>query len=273
MERRAFLAASTAAAAASTTSGLAAASAAEPLAQGASGGAAPVVYELRRYRLHTGVMATRLGTYLKDAFVPAVGRLGIGPVGVFNVAVGEGPTVHVLIPHPDAASVLTLVDRLAKDAEYVKAAEPLRGLPSGDPPYIRVDSTLSVGVPSFPGIAKPAGASAGPGRLFELRTYRSHSVLAHRKKVEMFEQGGELGIFKRVGLETVFFARDVAGAGLPSLTYMLVFADAATREKSWDVFRQDPEWLKLRAQPGYADAEIVSGITSTILRPAEGSQL
>lgn len=272
MERRAFLAASTAAAI-STTPGLAASSGAEPSAPAPAGGAAPVVYELRRYRMHTGTMATRLGAYVKDALVPALGRLGIGPVGVFNVAVGEGPTLHVLIPHKEAGSVLTLVDRLSKDAEYLKAAEPLRGLPSGDPPYIRVDSTLSVGVPTFPGIEKPAGPSAGASRLFELRTYRSHSVLGHRKKVEMFEQGGELGIFKRVGLETVFFARDVVGAGLPSLTYMLVFADSAAREKSWDVFRQDPEWLKLRAQPGYADAEIVSGITSTILRPAEGSQL
>ena len=71
----------------------------------------------------------------------------------------------------------------------------------------------------------------------------------------MFEQGGELAIFRRVGLNTVFFSRDVVGAGLPSLTYMLVFADAAAREKNWDVFRQDPEWLKLRAHPGYADAE------------------
>jgi hypothetical protein len=272
MERRAFLAASTAAAA-STTSGLAAASAADPLAPGPAGAALPVVYELRRYRLHTGTMATRLGAYLKDALVPALGRMGIGPVGVFNVAVGEGPTAHVLIPHKDAGSAVTLVDRLSADALYLKAAEPLRGLPSSDPPYVRVDSTLSVGVPTFPGIEKPAGAAAGPNRLFELRTYRSHSVMGHRKKVEMFEQGGELDIFRRVGLGTVFFSRDVVGAGLPSLTYMLVFADAATREKGWDAFRQDPAWLKLRAQPGYADAEIVSGITSTILRPAEGSQL
>jgi hypothetical protein len=271
MERRTFLAASTAAALA--TPGVAAATAAAPLAQAPAGGAAPLVYELRRYRLHTGTMATRLGAYVKDALVPALGRMGIGPVGVFNVAVGEGPTLHVLIPHADSASALTLVDRLSSDAEYLKAAAPLRTLPSSDPPYVRVDSSLHAAVPTFPGIAKPAGASAGPDRLFELRTYRSHSVLGHRKKVEMFEQGGELAIFKRDGLDTVFFARDVVGAGLPSLTYMLVFADAATREKNWDVFRQDPEWLKLRAQPGYADAEIVSGITSAILRPADGSQL
>jgi len=272
MERRAFLAASTAAAF-TTTLDLAASAAAEPRAQAPSGGAAPLVFELRRYRLHTGTMATRLGAYVKDALVPALGRMGIGPVGVFNVAVGEGPTLHVLIPHKDAASALTLVDRLSADAEYLEAAAPLRNLPSSDPPYVRVDSSLHAAVPTFPAIEKPAGAAAGPSRLFELRTYRSHSVLGHRKKVEMFEQGGELAIFKRVGLDTVFFARDVVGAGLPSLTYMLVFADAATREKNWDVFRQDPAWLKLRAQPGYADAEIVSGITSTILRPADGSQI
>jgi hypothetical protein len=269
MERRAFLAASTAAAV--TTGSRSEAS--STAAQASGGGATPLVYELRRYRMHTGTMATRLGAYVKDALVPALGRLGIGPVGVFNVAVGEGPTLHVLIPHNDAGSVLTLIERLAADAEYVKAAEPLRGLPSSDPPYIRVDSSLHVAVATFPGIAKPAGASAGPNRLFELRTYRSHSVLGSRKKIEMFEQGGELAIFKRVGLDTVFFARDVVGTGLPSLTYLLVFADPATRDKSWDVFRQDPGWLKLRAQPAYADAEIVSGITSTILRPADGSQI
>jgi hypothetical protein len=270
MERRAFIAASTAAAL-SGSPGLVASGSAE--VQPSPTGASPLVLELRRYRLHTGTMASRLGGYAKDALVPALNRAGLGPVGLFNVAVGEGPTLHVLIPHRDAASVLALDDKLAADAEYRRAAAAIATLPSDDPPYLRVDSSLHAAVPTFPGIEKPSGAAAGTSRLFELRTYRSHSELGSRKKIEMFEQGGELAIFRRVGLATVFFSRDVVGTGLPSLTYMLVFADAATREKNWDAFRQDPEWLKLRAQPGYADAEIVSGITSTILRPAEGSQV
>jgi hypothetical protein len=272
MERRAFLAASTAAAVLPS----AALAGADPAASGQApgAGARPLVYELRRYRMHNGTMAPRLGAYVKDALVPALSRAGITPVGVWNVALGaDSPTLYLLIPHPDAGSVATLDERLMGDAEYRKAAEPLASLPSGDPPYTRCDSSLHVGVATFPGIEKPSGATAGPGRLFELRTYRSHSKAASRKKIEMFEQGGELAIFRRVGLATVFFARDLVGEGLPSLTYMLAFADAATREKNWDVFRQDPEWLKLRAQPGYADAEVVSGITSTLLRPADGSQI
>jgi len=270
MERRAFLAASTAAAV--TPGALADPSPAAAQAQG--GGSRPILLELRRYRLHNGTMASRLGGVAKDGFVPALNRAGISPVGLFNVAMGaDSPTLVALIPHPDADSVVTLDARLAADAEYRKALGPLLELPSGDPPYIRVDSSLHAAVPTFPGIEKPAGAVAGNGRIFELRTYRSHSRPASLKKIEMFEQGGELAIFRRVGLNTVFFARDVVGAGLPSLTYMLAFADETARGKAWDVFRQDPDWLKLRAQPGYADAEVVSGITATLLRPADGSQL
>ncbi len=270
MERRAFLAASTAAALSRPGS----------LAAGQSGPATgnppfrPLVYELRRYRMHNGTMVSRFNAYVKDALVPALNRAGIAPVGAWNVALGaDGPTLHLLVPHPDAASVVGLDERLAGDGEYRKAAEAVSALPSGDPPYLRCDSSLHAAVPTMPGIEKPPGAAAGKDRVFELRTYRSHSKAGHRKKVEMFEQGGELAIFRRVGLATVFFARDLVGAGLPSLTYMVVFADAAAREKAWAAFREDPEWLKLKARPEYADAEIVSGITSTLLRPTDYSQV
>jgi hypothetical protein len=87
----------------------------------------------------------------------------------------------------------------------------------------------------------------------------------------MFEAGGELALFARLGMHTVFFVRDLVGAGLPSLTYMLAFADVAAREKAWATFRDDAEWIKLRDQPVYAD--IVSGIDAALLRPTDFSQV
>jgi hypothetical protein len=54
---------------------------------------------------------------------------------------------------------------------------------------------------------------------------------------------------------------------------MLTFDDMAAREKNWGVFIADPEWVKLRATEGYTDPEIVSNITSIILRPTPYSQL
>lgn len=268
MERRAFLAASTAAALTSPDAlAGAAGAAAEP-----GTAARPQVLELRRYRLRNGALAARFAAYAKDALVPALGRAGLVPVGAWNVAMGpDQPTVHLLLPHPDADSAVTLAARLEADAEYRKTAASSLALPPADPPFLSCDSSLHATVPTMPAVEKPAGAAAGPDRVFELRTYRSATEAASRRKIEMFEAGGELALFRRVGLQTVFFGRDLVADGLPSVTYMVVFADAAAREKAWAAFRDHPEWARMRDDPRYADT--VSRIDSALLRPTDYSQI
>ena len=89
----------------------------------------------------------------------------------------------------------------------------------------------------------------------------------------MFVRLGEVEIFRRVGLRPVFFGRTIVGARMPNLTYMLVHDDLAARDKSWNAFRTDPEWKKLAATPGYSDGEILTNITTWLLRPAAYSQI
>jgi len=88
----------------------------------------------------------------------------------------------------------------------------------------------------------------------------------------MFETG-EAAIFRRLGMSPVFFAQTIVGRNVPNLTYMLCYDDLAAREKLWKDFGADPEWQKLRSAPGNSDAEIVSNISNTILRPAPYSQI
>jgi hypothetical protein len=78
---------------------------------------------------------------------------------------------------------------------------------------------------------------------------------------------GEIAIFRRSGMLTVFFAQTIVGSRMPNLTYMLAYADLAARDKTWAAFSADPEWQKLRATPGLADADIVNNISNAILRP------
>jgi hypothetical protein len=237
-------------------------------------GGTPQILEWRRYQLRFGPMGARLAEYQKSVLLPALNRAGVGPVGVFNVQVGPDiPAVYMLLPHPNAESVLALSGRLAQDADYQRDATSLRNLPASDPPYVRRAGSLLTAFASTPKVEVPAGPLAAPSRIFELRTYESHSEAASRKKIEMFEQGGEIAIFRRVGLNPVFFGRDLLGPSLPSLTYMVVFADAAAREKAWTTFGADPDWVKLRAVPAYANAEILTNITSQVLRPADFSQI
>ena len=111
MERRVFLAASTTAALAQSRE-----LAGAPPRDGAAPapGGNPLLLELRRYRLRNGPLQTRFSAYAKEALVPALGRAGVTPVGAFTVSFGSNsPTLHLLLPHKDAESLLTLESRLA----------------------------------------------------------------------------------------------------------------------------------------------------------------
>jgi hypothetical protein len=270
MDRRSFVGGSLGAALGPTL----AAGAANAETQATSSGTRPQILELRRYQFRFGHMEARHAEYAKTALVPALNRMGIRPVGAFSVALGPGsPALYMLLPHANADSVATVGSRLMADGEYRQVAGAFRSLPASDPPYVRRDSSLLLAFDSVPTVEVPAGPLAAPSRLFELRTYESHNEAAGLKKIEMFEKGGEIAIFRRVGLAPVFFGRDLVGQRLPSLTYMVVFADQAAREKGWAAFRDDPEWVKLRSAPGYSNAEILTNIQVTLLRPADYSQV
>lgn len=248
--------------------------AARPRAPAPPPGATPEVYELRSYHLVHGPMRQRLDAYLADAFIPAARRAGCGPVGAFTTAIGpDSPTVHVLIPHRSLADFAALPGRLAADARHVAAARPFADAPPGDPPYVTLDVKLMRAFPHLPRVEVPAATGTGTGRIFELRTYHSHGDAAGATKIDMFDTGGEIAIFRRNGLTPVFFAQDLTGARLPSLTYLLTFPDLATRERNWGRFGADPAWRALIATPGLTDPEITTGIMNQILAPTPYSQI
>jgi hypothetical protein len=119
----------------------------------------------------------------------------------------------------------------------------------------------------MPEIEIPPVETGRAPRVFELRTYESNSPVTLKRKIGMFEEGGEIAIFRRVGLTPVFFGETIAGRRMPNLTYLLAYDSLAAREKNWAAFLADPEWQKLRAKPGLSDAEIVSNISNIMLRP------
>jgi hypothetical protein len=236
--------------------------------------ATPELYVWRQYVLRTGAQPRRLAAFLEQAAIPALNRLGIKPVGVFETVVGPAsPGVFVLTPFASFDAFLGMEEALERDQAFTSAAEAYLGATAGDPVYVRQELSLLRAFPNVPRIEVPAATAAKGPRLFELRTYESPSEVTHRSKVEMFVRLGEVDIFRRVGLTPVFFARTIVGARMPNLTYMLVHDGFAAREKSWDAFRNDPEWKKLAATPGYADADILSNITTWLLRPAAYSQI
>jgi hypothetical protein len=219
-------------------------------------------YELRRYHLRRGPGQGIVDGYLKSAALPAAARAGAGR-RVQRDDRREGST-----------SLHACPGCLAADAEYQSAAAPYLNVEATSPAYVRIDTSLMRAFEGLPKLELPfaGGDGARRPRIFELRTYESHSEKAARKKIDMFN-GGEIAIFRRAGMTPVFFGETLAGAGLPNLTYMLAYEDMAAHDKQWSAFAADPEWKKLSATPGFTDPEIVSSISNMYLRPTAYSQI
>jgi hypothetical protein len=179
------------------------------------------------------------------------------------------PKTYVLIPFDSIDTFTTLNEKLARDKSYTEAAAPYLDAPATAPAYQRIESSLFRAFAHMPHIEVPEKKP----RLFELRRYESPTESAGQKKIEMFNDAGEIDIFKKIGARPVFFGETIIGTQRPNLTYMLCFDNMEAHDARWKAFGSDPEWKKISSQPEYSDALLISKIVRTFLIPAAYSQL
>jgi len=260
MQRRAFLGSALGASVLAT------------LSSGADAADGPEYYQLRRYQF-SSAQARASADYFSTALIPALNRMKIAPVGVFNVTVGlTSPNPYILMPCASLETLTRLEEKLAADADYQKAARPFLAAAGTQPSFMRMDSSLLQAFPKYPKLTLPQAAVAKKARIYEIRTYESPNDQDHQLKMEQM-QAGESEIFQSVGAWTVFFADTLIGSRLPKLTYMLGYDDLAAREKVWTAFAASPAWKELNSRPRYTAEALVSNITNEILTPAPYSQI
>ena len=211
--------------------------------------------------------------YLSTALIPALNRLGISPIGVFNLTLGpETPTIYVLIPSTSVETLVTAELKLAQDKQFLDAAAPFWCAPATAPAYVRVESSLMIAFEGWPKLTVPESTAKHEKRVFQLRTYESPTNQDHVRKVEMFHHG-EFAIFQKAGFGQVFYGDTLIGPRMPNLTYMLTFAELGEMNDKWKAFGSDPDWKKLSSSPRYDSEQIVSNISNLILTPTDFSQI
>ncbi len=174
-----------------------------------------------------------------------------------------------------SGSLDTLVNSellLAKDDAYQKAGEEFIKAAAKEPAFLRIESSISIAFEGFPKLTPPPDAAKHPTRVYQLRSYESPSMQAHRSKVKMFNSG-EFDIFAKVGFWNIFFGDTLIGPRLPSLSYMVGLPDLAELETKWAAFFADPNWKKLTADPRFNYEPIVSDVSNLILKPTQYSQV
>jgi hypothetical protein len=218
-------------------------------------GASPREYfELRTYRFKDAGQQERVETYLQKALIPALHRIGINKVGVFKPVETDttfGKKLIVFIPFKSLDDFADLSEKLSKDKKYLEDGKDYIDASYDNPPYARIETTVLKAFSGMPTSVVPKHKTPANERVYELRSYEGHTEKIYRNKVQMFNAGDEVGIFKRLDFNAVFYAEVLAGSTMPNLMYLTTFENQASRDAHWKAFGEDPQWKKLSAMPEY----------------------
>ena len=227
--------------------------------------------ELRTYTVKNGTKKAQLTAALDKALIPALNAQGIKPVGVFTRREEENnfrQNVFVLFPHKSPESAAAVSAKLLADETFMSNGGAFFEGSSKDPLYETCESTLFYGFEQCPTVERPV---SGKDRIFQIRYYRSWNIDKNARKVHMFDEGGELPLFRKCGLHPVFFGDTVFGKMMPNLTYMVGFENEDARKAAWKTFVESPEWAAMKDLPLYADT--ATEIVNIFLIPSPGSQI
>lgn len=227
--------------------------------------------EVRTLRLRSEDKAKQFDSMMKDGALPVLHQAGIKNVGVFKLLdpQTDDSVLRVLVlPYPSAEVFLNYREGYVND-EFWQAAQQYLVQEKDDPAFTRIESSLLKAFSGMPTLAVP-GKANGKQRIFELRTYESHSELKGKLKVAMFNEG-EIGLFNKVGLNGVFFGEALVGKNLPCLTYLLVHEDEQAMKAAWKRFLESPEWDEMKRIERYQDT--VSKIIKHMLVATEYSDI
>ena len=231
-------------------------------------------YRLSVYHFKDSEQEKILDRYFSAALLPALHRMHIVSAGVFKALANDTASdkkIYVFIPFTSARELQQLNDELQKDKNYQVASQEYSNAGFSTPPYTRIETIILYAFPLAPRLQLPELTSSKNERVYELRSYESATEKIFQNKVNMFNDGDEIGLFKRLGFNGVFYSEVIAGPRMPNLMYMTTFENMEDREKHWKAFSDDAQWKKLSGSPEYQHN--VQHADIIFLRPTEYSDI
>ncbi len=246
-----------------------------PIAVGKSFSLPPArdYYAIRIYHLTEKRQEGEVENFLKSTYIPALHRAGISKVGVFKPLESDtalfGKRIFVFIPFTSLEEFDKLDSKLEKDSKF-QASGGYWTAPYNNPPYARMETILLKSFVDAPHFQMPVLSGPLGERIYELRSYEGPTEKIFANKVQMFNKGDEIGLFKKLGFNAVFYGEAISGSRMPNLMYMTSFNNMAAHDEHWKAFSDAPEWKTLSALPEYQHN--VSKSEKFLLHPAEYSE-
>lgn len=229
-------------------------------------------YQIQVFRLKGKVQEAVTDNFLKNAYLPALHKAGIKSVGVFKPIESDttsGKRIYVWIPFKSLDQFAKIQDDLLKDQDFQLNGKEFLSAPFNQVPFLRKESILLKAFADAPVCFIPKHQTPPSARIYELRSYEGPTENLFRKKVKMFNEGGEIKLFKKLDFNAVFYAEVISGSTMPNLMYLTTFADMAANTAHWEAFRAHPDWKTLSALEEYKNT--VSKSVKILLHPTDYS--
>lgn len=229
-------------------------------------------YQLTVYHFKDASQEKVLDNYFQNALLPALHKLNIKNIGVFknhsNDTIAD-KTMFVLMPLRSLEELTKIESKLNSDKTYLEYGSEYLNAVYTAPPYSRMEAILLHAFSLAPELQLPKLNGTRKERIYELRSYESATEKIFKNKVQMFNEGDEIGLFKRLNFNANFYGEVLAGGKMPNLMYMTCHENKQARDANWKKFVDDPYWKKLSSMPEYQ--KNVSHIDISFLYPTEYS--
>lgn len=214
-------------------------------------------YEVKIYRYSTPAQSLAIDNYLKNAFIPAVHKAGLKNIGVFKPVEQDtayGKMTYVFIPYNTPDEYFKLITTLENDPVYKKAGKDFLDADVNSAPFNRYESVFLKAFSFMPQMKTYPYSTPVGERIYELRSYESATEAKALKKIEMFNEGGEIKIFEQVGSNAVFYGQVLFGSQKPRLMYLTTYQDMKAHDEKWNAFRNHPDWKKISSMDEYKNS-------------------
>ena len=229
-------------------------------------------YQLTVYHFKDASQEKVIDNYLQNALIPALHKVNIKNIGVFKNRSNDtltDKTMYVLVPVKSLEDIMKIPSKLNADKSYQSAGAGYLDAVYTSAPYSRMETILLRAFSLAPELQLPKLTGVRKDRIYELRSYESATEKIFKNKVQMFNEGDEIGLFKRLNFNASFYGEVIAGGKMPNLMYMTCHENKTVRDANWKSFGDDPFWKKLSAMPEYQHN--VSHIDISFLYPTEYS--
>jgi hypothetical protein len=210
--------------------------------------------QLRKYTLTSSEQEPLADYYFEEALLPALKRQGISQIGVFKSHRQTNDSLYylfVLHPIPSLDHLISMENALLSDKLYNEVGAPFLDAPYDKPGFERMESVLLRTFSEMPFLQPSTLEESREERVYELRSYESPTETRYRNKVHMFNEGGEVILFDKLGFNAVFYGEVLSGSRMPNLMYLTTFKNMQVRDSLWEAFFDSEKWKSLEKDPAY----------------------